>query len=83
MNEGMEKKQEILSYAVQEYERIVKFLTETESYFSPGILRINTKDEYSEYGDDTRGHWEMSFTLSLQCPSLQVIPYGVICEKGK
>jgi hypothetical protein len=34
---------------IEEYERIVKFLKETNSFFSPGVLEITTNTQINEY----------------------------------
>jgi hypothetical protein len=75
--------EEHLAYAVQEYNRIVEYLKDSQSWFSPGILRIDTKDEYSSFGHDSRGHWEAHFTLHFECPPLQTVPCGVVREQGE
>jgi hypothetical protein len=49
---------------IDEYERIVKFLKETDSFFLPGILEVNTNNHTNEY---SCGFW-----LDLSCDLLTV-----------
>jgi hypothetical protein len=51
------KKQAI--QVIDEYERIVKFLKETNSPFLPGILEVNTNNHINEYS--------CGFRLDLSC----------------
>jgi hypothetical protein len=54
------KKQAI--QVIDEYERIVKFLKETNSFFRPGVLEVITNTQINEYS--------CSFRLDLSCDLL-------------
>jgi carbon monoxide dehydrogenase subunit G len=47
---------------IEEYERIVKFLEDTNSFFLPGVLEVNTNNHINEYS--------CSFRLDLSCDLL-------------
>ena len=62
--------EQTLVYAVKEHERIKKFLKETGSFFSPGILQIDTiKKESNRYGSEGKRRFHIS--LEMEGPHLR------------